>query len=106
MKSFFKATRAGLVIMLALCMVMSFVTVVSAADAVIGNITQTAPTGEGYYTVTVPVSGIETGGDATILIHDTGEVIDKYTIKYVNQEPTTEGAYTFTAILKGGGIHS
>lgn len=103
MKGFFKASRAGFAILLAMCMVMSLGSVVSAdGSAEISSISTPVATDTGYYSVTISVSGIADGGDATILIYKAGEQIDEDSVKYVNQVPTSEGAATFTAEIPGG----
>ncbi len=104
MKSFGKTFRTFLAMSLALCMVMSCVTV--SADETKVSLTVGTPTDtpvDGYYTVTATVDGLVAGNSATILVHKE-EAPTNGTIGYANQDVIAEGqtSKTFTMELKKG----
>ena len=94
MRSFTKAARTGLAALLALCMVLSLVTVSadSVTEITLGNATRLP---DGYYLQEITVSGISSGY-ATVMVYAKGEEISPTTIKYINQSDLVDGAYAFT----------
>lgn len=94
MRGFSKAARTVLALVLALCMVLSVVSV-SADETTSAGFVAAAATRleDGYYSVSGTVSGI-IGEYATILVYS-GDAPANETIKYANQAAVTDGAATF-----------
>lgn len=102
MRGFSKAARTVLALVLALCMVLSVVSV-SADETTSAGFSVTAAAArlnDGYYSVSGTVSGI-IGEYATILVYN-GDAPANETIKYANQAAVTSGAATFNMEVPHG----
>lgn len=101
MRGFSKAARAVLALTLALCMVLSVVSVnadeTPSATAAMATATRLS---DGYYSVAGTVSGI-TGEYATILVYS-GEAPANETIVYANQATVEGGSATFAMEVPRG----
>lgn len=103
MKSFGKTFRTFLAMSLALCMVMSCVTVSAASPITLTKTVSDTPDANGYYEAVYTVNGISAeGGNATILVYDADGGINNDTIEYANQVPVSGGTATFTMLLDNG----
>lgn len=100
MRSFFKATRSTLSLVLALCMVFTVVTVSADGQALL-DLGEPVDLEDGWFEVEAEVSGIA-GDYATILVY-TGAAPTSETIAYVNQAAVdVNGAATFTMEIPEG----
>ena len=104
MKSFGKTFRTFLAMSLALCMVMSCVTVSAASPITLTKTVSDTPDLNGYYETVYTVTGISAeGGNATILVYDADKgSINNDSIEYANQVPVSDGTATFTMLLDNG----
>lgn len=101
MRGFSKAARTVLALVLALCMVLSVVSVSADETTSAGFVAAAAERLEdGYYSVSGTVSGI-IGEYATILVYS-GDAPANETIKYANQAAVTSGAATFNMEVPHG----
>lgn len=101
MRGFSKAARTVLALVLALCMVLSVVSVSADETTSAGFVAAAAARLEdGYYSVSGTVSGI-IGEYATILVYS-GDAPANETIKYANQAAVTSGAATFNMEVPHG----
>ena len=101
MRGFSKAARTVLALVLALCMVLSVVSVSADETTSAGFVAAAAVRLEdGYYSVSGTVSGI-IGEYATILVYN-GDAPANETIKYANQAAVTSGAATFNMEVPHG----
>ena len=101
MRGFSKAARTVLALVLALCMVLSVVSVSADETTSAGFVAAAAARLEdGYYSVSGTVSGI-IGEYATILVYN-GDAPANETIKYANQAAVTSGAATFNMEVPHG----
>lgn len=101
MRGFSKAARTVLALVLALCMVLSVVSVSADGTTSAGFVAAAATRLEdGYYSVSGTVSGI-IGEYATILVYSGDEPANE-TIKYANQAAVTSGAATFNMEVPHG----
>lgn len=101
MRGFSKAARTVLALVLALCMVLSVVSVSADETTSAGFVAAAAVRLEdGYYSVSGTVSGI-IGEYATILVYS-GDAPANETIKYANQAAVTSGAATFNMEVPHG----
>lgn len=101
MRGFSKAARTVLALVLALCMVLSVVSVSADGTTSAGFVAAAAARLEdGYYSVSGTVSGI-IGEYATILVYS-GDAPANETIKYANQAAVTSGAATFNMEVPHG----
>lgn len=101
MRGFSKAARTVLALVLALCMVLSVVSVSADGTTSAGFVAAAATKLEdGYYSVSGTVSGI-IGEYATILVYSGDEPANE-TIKYANQAAVTSGAATFNMEVPHG----
>lgn len=101
MRGFSKAARTVLALVLALCMVLSVVSVSADETTSAGFVAAAAVRLEdGYYSVSGTVSGI-IGEYATILVYS-GDAPANETIKYANQAAVTSSAATFNMEVPHG----
>lgn len=101
MRGFSKAARTVLALVLALCMVLSVVSVSADETTSAGFVAAAAVRLEdGYYSVSGTVSGI-IGEYATILVYSGDEPANE-TIKYANQAAVTSSAATFNMEVPHG----
>lgn len=101
MRGFSKAARTVLALVLALCMVLSVVSVSADETTSAGFVAAAAARlDDGYYSVSGTVSGI-IGEYATILVYS-GDAPANETIKYANQAAVTNGEATFNMEVPHG----
>ncbi len=101
MRGFSKAARTVLALVLALCMVLSVVSVSADETTSAGFVAAAAVRlDDGYYSVSGKVSDI-IGEYATILVYS-GDAPANETIKYANQAAVTSGAATFNMEVPHG----